>query len=246
MIALKIKLKFSIVLIFLGKIYRHPWYLLFRQPLPVGSRGIKKVNGPYGVNVPGYYFPGKPNAYFKIPNRGRLHFKSFTIFALIKQKKLSDGPIVEFRGYKHRSFGTHFWIWGHQLFVNIVHNNGKSYMVHFPRLLGMLSRDTWAFVGVSYNHRNGHLVMWVNGKSYFRQAPHFIPDTVGPVYTGIRPSKPSFHPFKGYLSAVSILPYAIPKDKVATFRRFFIKLIGKSYLYNVHNWHNLSIIFNIL
>jgi hypothetical protein len=69
--------------------------------------------------------------------------------------------------------------------------------------------------------------MWINGRTYFRQAPRFTPDTVGPVYSGIRPSNPKFHPFKGYMSGVSILPYAIPRNRVRKFNRYFIRLIGK-------------------
>jgi hypothetical protein len=208
---------------------------------------MKKGKGPFGSKKPGYYFPGRPNAFVRIPNRGKLHFKSFTIFAWIKQNGVRDGPIVEYRGHKSRAAGTHFWTWKRTLYANIMHNNGKHYTVYFPKFKGMFPRNKWAFVGVSYNHKNGHVVMWINGRTYFKQAPRFAPDTVGDVYVGIRPSKPKYTPFKGYISGVSILPYAIPRNKVTKFNLYFIKLIGKFHHFSqVHTKYILRVLHLIL
>lgn len=195
--------------------------------------GIKKVKGPFGGKR-GLYFPGKPNAYLVFGNKNNnLHFRSFTMFTWIRQRNgIRNGPILEYKGYSRRGQGTHFWIWRNTLYINLVHNHRKSYAVAFPKFKGMLPKNKWNFVGVSYDSKKRTLLMWINGRTYVRRTPGaFIPDTVGKLYMGTRPSNKRFHPFKGYLSGVSILPYAVSPKGLPRFLIHINAKLGREILH---------------
>ena len=145
-----------------GQIMNHNYFNLLAFT-PTTHPAPKAGLGPYHSAMPSYWFPGKPNYYFRVPNNGALNYKSVTIFAFLKQPKFALGPIVEWEGYQGQPFGTHFWIWANCLFTNLKHNHGQDLSVvsHLSVPAGR-----WNFVGMSYNHETGMVVMWVNGEIF--------------------------------------------------------------------------------
>ncbi len=131
--------------------------------IPTTHPKPKAGPGPFHSNQPSYWFPGKPNYYFRVPNHGALNYKSFTIFAFLKQPKFALGPIVDWAGYQDKPLGPQLWIWNNCLFTNLVHNHGQNLFVTSKL---SVPAGRWNFVGMSYNHETGVLLMWVNGE-YF-------------------------------------------------------------------------------
>ena len=46
----------------------------------------------------------------------------------------------------------------------------------------------------------------------------YDPPTIGDVYIGVRPKNKNFHPFKGFMSGVTILAYAVSSSELTTFQ----------------------------
>jgi hypothetical protein len=197
-----------------------PAYKLVRT-----STTKSRYGGPYGSEVPSYYFPAKPA--FRVPNNGKQRLKSITVFALIKQSSRRDGPIVEWSG-KPGKLGTHFWIWQRNLFVNLIHDGGKQAGVFF-HLKGNVPANRWNFVGFSYDRRTGILLMWVNGNTLKKHVGGLNLDTYGDVCVGVRPKGKNYHKnFHGYMSGVTLLPYPISITQYVPFRnKVFQHILSK-------------------
>ncbi|XP_064630357.1 uncharacterized protein LOC135489107 [Lineus longissimus] len=172
------------------------------------------MDGPNGI--PCWNFLGSPNSYIRIPNPigGHLDMRdSFTIGTFIYQSELRNGAIWEWRG-KERSrqgFATHFWIWGHALFVNLVGIGQHRF--------NAVQINSWHFIGMSFSRERSHFIMWIDDASNsYGQYVSGSASAFGDVYIGNRGSNHNFVPFKGKLAGMTVLNGDIELDQIDDFK----------------------------
>jgi hypothetical protein len=84
---------------------------------------------------------------------------------------------------------------------------------------------------MSYNHKTGFLIMWINGNTYRKNVGKFTLDTQGWVYVGTRPKNQKYYPFHGYLAGTSLLPYPVSLAQLPNFRMQVISRYFRKYPY---------------
>jgi hypothetical protein len=183
------------------------------------------TRGPGGLNA--WVFNGQ--TYVRISNDGSLDLGrySFTISTYVYQDVLRDGPIVEWRGsYAH---GTHMWIYQRKLFANLNAFRGtrSAFIYNVPP-----PSKRWSFMGISFNHKTGELMTWVNNNVIVRNVGQVgIRDMTRDLYIGIRPAIPNpSNTFVGKLAGTTLMKCPITRGQITTLKNLIMaraKSIGK-------------------
>lgn len=163
--------------------------------------------GPNGLNS--WVFTGAADSYVAL-NGAPLNLGkgSFTMATYIYQDVLKNGPILEWRGASG-SYGTHVWVWQNKLYVNL----DPISMYHVTP-----AAKSWHFVGVSYNHNTGELVMWVDDKVLTKNVRKTSSrDMAGTLYVGKRGS--GRYNFQGKMAGLELLTCATNKDEIAALKK---------------------------
>jgi hypothetical protein len=145
-----------------------------------------------------------------------LQWESFTVATYVYQDAVRDGPIVEWRG--RGPYGTHMWIYRRKLFTNLDAVKGRS-----AQLFHMTpAAKRWAFVGISFNHKTGKLMMWVDNKVIIRNVGYLgMRDMVGDLYVGVRPAN-SKYKFVGKLAGTTLMKCSITRGQIRTLKKLIM------------------------
>jgi hypothetical protein len=145
-----------------------------------------------------------------------LQWESFTVATYVYQDAVRDGPIVEWRG--RGSYGTHMWIYRKKLFTNLDAVSGRSAASFHATPLAR----KWSFVGISFNHKSGKFMMWVDNKVIIRNVGYLgMRDMVGDLYVGVRPASTK-HKFVGKLAGTTLMKCPITKGQIGALKKLVI------------------------
>jgi hypothetical protein len=177
------------------------------------------TRGPDGLNA--WVFNGL--TYVKITGYGKLNLESdsFSVATYVYQDSVKDGPIVEWRGRGH--YGTHMWIYKKKLFTNLDAVSGRSVSSFHTTP----AARKWSFVGISFNHKTGKLMMWVDNKVITRNVGRLgMRDMVGDLYIGVRPAN-SKYKFVGKLAGTTLMKWPITWSQIGALKRLIISRAGR-------------------
>ena len=196
---------------------------------------VQLAPGPFGQPNGSYQFFGNSTSYIEFPNNGGLDTRfSMTLLAWIFLEN-TDGPILNY-GVDH--YGVHFWVVGGYLYCQFGRSGNYIIMLHG----GSLNRDTWNFVGVSYDFVTGFARLWIEGKVYEEQSTNIHElNTTGAVRTGAVTGDDRF--LKGRISCLQVYNQALTEREVHAvsglcFERGLFKIIF-SQIYRRHSWSSI-------
>ena len=184
---------------------------------------VTKENGQYVWN-----FKGRPNSFVKIT--GNLALKSFTIGCFLWKERSPETSIIWAWEGSYGAYGTH-------LFINRANHVVANLFDRSHRNLWKQTRTgmpikKWTFVGASYNHRTGNLVLWEDGHTITHHVGKRKIDSTGAFYIGIFGKSPAWkNPLRGKLRGLTILDGPITQKQVGSFKHLTLKYLkGKSSL----------------
>ena len=172
---------------------------------------VELAPGPFGEPNGSYQFSGKLSSYIELPNSGGLDArKSLTLLAWVFPEN-SDGPIFN---YGTNYFGVHLWVAGDRLFARFSSRAG----VFAERLISnSWQRDTWYYVGTSYDYQSGVHKLWIDGKVFDRQAIGTMElRTEIAVRMGVLTGDGRF--FKGRISCMQVYDHALTENEILSVR----------------------------
>ena len=133
--------------------------LSYQENPPGAPFNVQFAPGPFGQPNGSYQFSGSSTSYIEFPNNGGLYTRySITLLAWVFLEN-TDGPIFN---YGVDYYGVYFWVAEGHLFCQFGRSGSYIRMLHG----GSLNRDTWNFVGASYDFVTGFARIWIEGKVY--------------------------------------------------------------------------------
>ncbi|XP_068715836.1 uncharacterized protein [Montipora foliosa] len=125
--------------------------------------GVKLSQGPDGKDAGSYEFSGTANSFIEFPNsdRGPLDVNgvSMTMLCWIYPTG-QTGPLFNYK--TSGQWGVHLWDGGNnKLFARFTR---RDYSFTTGLYAGSIPRNTWHFVGASYDHKTGLEKLWVNAQ----------------------------------------------------------------------------------
>ena len=207
-----------------------------QNPLGV-PYNVQLAPGPFGQPNGSYQFSGSSASYIEFPNNGGLDIRySITLLAWVFLEN-TDGPIFH---YGVDYYGVHLWIVGGYLFCQFGRSGSDIRMLHG----GSLNRDTWNFVGASYDFVTGFARLWIEGKVYEEQnmniGTHEL-NTSGAVRMGVVTGDNRF--LKGRISCMQVYNKALTEREVHAvkglcFKKGLFEIIY-SQLNRRHSWRSI-------
>ena len=166
-------------------------------------------------------FKGSPTSFVKI--KGSMPFKSFTT-GCFQWKERTEVSIIWAWYSAPGSYGTHFYIAPDgRVSTNLFDLRKTSKWFHTT---AKVPAKKWVFVGMSYDHTNGNLLIWEDDQVTAHKAGVRTIDSTGDFYIGIFGRAPTWqNPFRGKIRGLSIQDGPITKDQISSFKQQTIEYL---------------------